>query len=173
MARPKTISEKEKKNMRKSLRPYRKTPRDIDWDLFEKLCELQCTQAEIAAILKVHPTTLSNQSVLEYGDTYEEIFKHFSAPGKMSLRRNQFLMSQTNAAMAIWLGKVWLGQRDNAQEETIDALKCLRDIILEKDSHRIREIDGQILAPEQPLLDTGPPGEEGSIQDELGAGGVI
>jgi hypothetical protein len=32
----------------------------------------------------------------------------------MSLRRYQFDLAENNATMAIWLGKQWLGQKDEA-----------------------------------------------------------
>ena len=38
---------------------------------------------------------------------------------KLSLRRYQFQQAERSAAMAIWLGKVWLGQRETVVTETI------------------------------------------------------
>lgn len=35
----------------------------------------------------------------------------------MSLRRSQFRIAETNATMAIWLGKQYLGQKDYPKEE--------------------------------------------------------
>ena len=35
--------------------------------------------------------------------------------GKASLRRTQFRMAETSAAMAIWLGKQYLGQKDKSE----------------------------------------------------------
>ena len=37
--------------------------------------------------------------------------------GKVSLRRMQFLQARKSAAMAIWLGKQYLGQRDHDKIE--------------------------------------------------------
>lgn len=39
----------------------------------------------------------------------------FSADGKISLRRTQFRMAETNVSMAIWLGKQILGQKDQQE----------------------------------------------------------
>jgi hypothetical protein len=50
-----------------------------------------------------------------YNMTLSECFKKFSAGGKMSLRRSQFRLAEKNASMAIWLGKQYLGQKDDKQ----------------------------------------------------------
>ena len=44
---------------------------------------------------------------------FAETFKVYSVDGKISLRRFQFRQAEKSYAMAIWLGKQWLGQRDN------------------------------------------------------------
>ena len=49
----------------------------------------------------------------------------------MSIRRNQAKLGEKSAAMAIWLGKQYLGQRDN-EDIKVDAhpmLKELADIL--------------------------------------------
>ena len=86
--------------------------KEIDWEYFRDLCELQCTQSEIASYLRIHVDTLRDRVLAEFDEDYSTIYKKFSEAGKCSLRRNQFVLSKTNAAMAIWLGKQWLGQRD-------------------------------------------------------------
>ena len=43
---------------------------------------------------------------------FNEAFAMYSAPGKVSLRRFQYELARSNATMAIWLGKQWLGQKD-------------------------------------------------------------
>lgn len=93
----------------------------IDWNLFEQLCAIQCTQYEIASMLKINVDTLHDRSLEYYKcTTYSEVYKKFSESGKCSLRRNQFVLSKTNAAMAIWLGKQWLGQKE--PEKLVDIL---------------------------------------------------
>lgn len=89
----------------------------IDWQQFEQLCALQATQGEIASMLKVDRGTLSRSVEEQYGAPYSAIYTMFSDGGKCSVRRNQYVMSKKNAAMAIWLGKQWLGQKD-AETET-------------------------------------------------------
>lgn len=107
----------------------------IDWDEFEKLCALQCTQSEIASFLKVHPNTLSDRVKEKYpGEDYSTVYKKFSESGKCSLRRNQFVMSKKNASMAIWLGKQWLEQRE-PESKTKDDLPPREVLLLLEDQN--------------------------------------
>jgi len=93
-------------------KPMGRPPKHIDWKEFEKRCAEHCTQQEICDALGVHDETLRIRIAKEYGLTFPEAYKKFSAPGKMSLRRLQFKHAEKNAAMAIFLGKVYLGQRE-------------------------------------------------------------
>lgn len=88
-------------------------PKEINWTLFEDLCSLQCTQSEIASVLHVHVDTVRDKAVAHYGEEFSAIYKKYSESGKMSLRRIQFNLAKKNTAMAIFLGKQWLGQKDN------------------------------------------------------------
>lgn len=110
--------------------------KEIDWTIFENLCQLQCIQTEIASCLKISDDTLRSRAIAHYGmDNYSDIYKRFSESGKCSLRRNQFVLSKKNAAMAIWLGKQWLGQRDYDKSEKIEnALLTLTHILQEIDN---------------------------------------
>lgn len=98
-------------------KPTGRPEKEIDWTLFEQLCAIQCTQSEIASMMKIHIDTLRDRAVVHYGDEYSNIYKKLSESGKCSLRRNQFVLSKTNASLAIWLGKQWLGQRDIQEDE--------------------------------------------------------
>lgn len=90
----------------------------IKQDEFEKLCGLQCTQEEICGWFGVHSDTLTKWCKETYeGRTFSEAFKVYSQDGKISLRRHQFRLAEKSAAMAIFLGKNILGQRDNWPEE--------------------------------------------------------
>lgn len=88
-------------------------PKPIDWKIFEQLCNIQCTHDEIASFFQIAKATLYERAVKEYGDEdFPTIYKRFTEGGKCSLRRNQFKLSVKNAAMCIWLGKQYLGQKD-------------------------------------------------------------
>ncbi len=86
---------------------------DIDWEEFEKLCAIQCTEEEIANWFNCHIDTINNRCKENYDCTFSDIYKKKSVGGKISVRRNQFNLSKTNSTMAIWLGKQYLNQKDN------------------------------------------------------------
>lgn len=83
-----------------------------DYKHFEGLCAIQCTEEEIASVMGVSVDTVSRRVQEHYNMTFAEVYKRYSAPGKAALRRTQFDLAKRNATMAIWLGKQWLGQRD-------------------------------------------------------------
>ncbi len=85
---------------------------EIDAKQFEKLCGLQCPLWEIAAWFQCSEDTIERWCKREYKLTFADAYKRLSAGGKIALRRMQFKQAEKNYAMAIWLGKQWLGQRD-------------------------------------------------------------
>jgi hypothetical protein len=113
-------------------RPVGRPEKPIDWQQFEQLCALQCTQSEVGSMLKIGKEALSRRVNEHYGEDYVSVYKRFSENGKCSLRRNQFVLSKKNASLAIWLGKIWLGQKDPGIDETKeDALNAIRQAIKE------------------------------------------
>jgi hypothetical protein len=94
-------------------------PTPIDWDLFEDMCDLQCTQQEIANVFHCNRETLRLKAQQKYGMEYQAVYDHFATGGKVSLRRSQFKLARKNAGMAIFLGKNYLGQKDNDTTITI------------------------------------------------------
>lgn len=95
----------------------------IDRDNFEKLCEMQCTLVEIANFFDCTPDSINKWCKKTYHRTFQRVYDAKRTSGLASLRRNQFRLSETNAPMAIFLGKQYLGQRDvftnniNVQED--------------------------------------------------------
>lgn len=104
-----------KEYVKKTNNPKMGRPRiQIDQEEFEKLCAIQCTEEEIAGWYKCSVDTLENWCKKTYKTTFSDIYKTLSATGKMSLRRSQFRIAETNPTMAIWLGKQYLGQKDRS-----------------------------------------------------------
>lgn len=109
---PKEI--KEEKN--KGGRPQREfSPKE--WRDFERLCSLQCTKLEICDWFNLDDCTLDKLVELKYNLSFSEVFAQKRGKGKVSLRRNQFKLSQSNPAMAIFLGKNYLEQKDKQEVE--------------------------------------------------------
>ena len=87
----------------------------IDFNMVDKLCAIQCTGEEIASVLGVNYDTLNLRIKETYSQSFSDYFKSKSGAGKASLRRTQFELAKKNAAMCIWLGKQYLGQREPEQ----------------------------------------------------------
>src|SRR5262245_43139262 len=110
------------------------SPREV-----ELLASCFCTQEEIAEKLGCSVDTLARR--------FAESYKKGVAAAKTSLRRNQFLLAKKNAAMAIFLGKNYLGQRDTVNLD-------------------VRQLDAEI-ERELALLDSGEEAEaSGAIASE-------
>ena len=84
----------------------------INRETFIGLCRLQCTLKEIASFFECSEDTIERWCVRELGKKFAEAYEEHSAAGKISLRRLQFKLAEKSAAMAIFLGKQYLGQRD-------------------------------------------------------------
>lgn len=87
----------------------------IDEEVVFKLAELQCTYAEIASFFRVCPTTIKTR--------FKDIVEQGKESGKCSLRRLQFRLAEKSAAMAIWLGKQYLGQTEKMEYINEDMVK--------------------------------------------------
>lgn len=85
--------------------------KEIDYQAVEKLANIQCTQEEIASFLGLSVRTLQRD------EEFCRIYKKGQDNGRMSLRRIQYKLADRNPTMAIWLGKQYLGQRDNIEVE--------------------------------------------------------
>ena len=102
---------------------------EIDYDQFKKLCEMQCTLQEIAGFFDCSEDTIERWCKRELEEPFAEAFKKYSAKGRTSLRRYQFKLAEKNAAMAIFLGKNYLGQKDFFESDNKDALAKLDQIL--------------------------------------------
>nr|DAZ07905.1 MAG TPA: hypothetical protein [Caudoviricetes sp.] len=96
---------------------------EIDKKRFEILCAMQATE-EVCSVLggekgKIDTKTLNRWCRETYKDekgrglTFSQVFRQKRLEGKASLRRMQWTLARRSAAMAIFLGKNYLGQSDN------------------------------------------------------------
>lgn len=92
-------------------------PKPIDLDVILHWMDLGATAAEIAGSFRIGVTTLDEKLKELTGLGFRELKKKVCGFAKISLRRNQFNLTKTNAAMGIWLGKQWLGQKDNPHHD--------------------------------------------------------
>lgn len=91
--------------------------KEIDKVQFEKLCGLHCTKSEICSWFGVTDKTIDKWCKKEYGENFSVVFKQKQDYGKISLRRTQWKLAETNATLAIFLGKQILGQSDHPARE--------------------------------------------------------
>lgn len=101
----------------------------ISPDQFEALCKIQCTEEEICSVLGVNTDTLVKWVKRQYGlKGFKEAFHRFSAEGRVAIRRIQFRLAEHNPTMAIWLGKQYLGQKDDSPEPEDDVIEVISDV---------------------------------------------
>lgn len=96
----------------------------IDYVAVEKLASIQCTQEEIAHFLDISVRTLQRD------EQFCHIYKKGLENGKMSLRRIQFDLAKRNTSMAIFLGKQYLGQRDDPVFNDDESLNNVKNILV-------------------------------------------
>ena len=100
--------------------------KEINQEQFEKLCAICCTQKEIADFFDCSIDTVNRWCKRTYKQTFADTYEKMSVTGKISLRRWQFKSAEAgNVTMQIWLGKQYLGQReqietDNKNDNTIN-----------------------------------------------------
>ena len=95
--------------------------KEIDENVVKNLAGILCTMKEIAAVVGCSVDTLERR--------FADIIKEGREQGKASLRRKQFKLADKSAAMAIFLGKNYLGQRDRFDDEGYDDQKLAKAII--------------------------------------------
>lgn len=85
---------------------------------FIKLCQIQCTQEEVASFFDCSIDAVESWCHRKYKMGFPDCLKKFGALGRMSLRRKMYQMAHDgNPTMCIWLSKQYLGMKEN--KETI------------------------------------------------------
>lgn len=105
------------KSLTKAKHPGGRPPKLVaDEDTLKKvrhLANIQCTQLEAAGALLVAEATF--EQFLRNNIKAREAWDLGLSEGRASLRRTQFKQAQRSAAMSIWLGKQYLGQKDKQE----------------------------------------------------------
>lgn len=106
----------------------------INQEQFEKLGQMMCTGEEISAFFGVSYDTLNEFCKQTYDETFVKVIKRFNEVGKASLRRTQFKIAEKgNSAMAIFLGKQYLGQSDKQENTNLERVVIVSDMPQEDD----------------------------------------
>ena len=122
-------------NSKKLGRPrFEFTPKVLDQ--IEKLASVMCTLQEIGDIIGCsHDTIQRNQEA-------KEAIKRGVANAKNTIRKTQFdIATKLNSSiMAMWLGKVYLGQTDKIQNTDDNAPLPIYDIIEHEEPKEVIEL---------------------------------
>ena len=96
---------------------------------FEELCQIQCTEKEIAAVLDMSIELLNQNCNKVYGLNFLDIYGQKREAGKQSLRRAQWAtaLEVKNPIMQIFLGKNMLGQADKQEIEHTGDIRITLD----------------------------------------------
>ena len=88
---------------------------EISLPELEKLAGLHCTYEEVAGWFGVTKQTIINR--MNSDDEFKQAWERGLSKGRIGLRRIQWrIAEQGNSNMAIFLGRVWLNQRDKPEE---------------------------------------------------------
>lgn len=111
-------------------------PRPIMLDQVLYWMDIGGTQEEIAGSFRVSKDTLERRLIEMTGLSFAQLKEKACGAAKIKLRNNQMKLSETNATMAIWLGKQWIGQKDPDKSDAIiishDAASLAMKEILDK-----------------------------------------
>ncbi len=110
--------------------------KEFDVKAFQDLVGLGCSQEEICWYFRdetgrcANVNTLSRWCKRTFGLNFKDYFAQNGYMAlKIRLRRNQFKLSEKSAAMAIFLGKNYLGQKDTIEHSNSEALDRLEAIL--------------------------------------------
>jgi IS30 family transposase len=91
---------------------------EVNWEEFNKLCEIQCTLMEIAHWFNCSEDTIERRVKEKHNMLFADYYKKESAGGRISLRRKQNEVAQAGSVpMLIWLGKQYLGQSEKVESK--------------------------------------------------------
>lgn len=121
---------KEKKVDPNIQKPMGRKLKPIDENQVKSLAGINCSYAEMAAVLGCDEKTLSNR--------FSRAIKEGREVGKMSLKRKQYEVAMGgNVTMLIWLGKITVGQVEQVRQ-VIDQRNL--NINSEVESSAVKEI---------------------------------
>ena len=109
-------------------------------DQIKDLASYMCTKAEIARIVGCSESTLQRNQLAQ------EAYELGVAQAKKSIRKTQFdIATKLNSSiMAMWLGKVYLGQTDKIQNTDDNVPLPIYDIVEEpKEVIEMKEVENE------------------------------
>lgn len=91
---------------------------EIDWKKVDLMLEAHCLGTEVANHLGIHPDTLYNRVKEEFKVDFSAYSRQKKEKGKSHVKVKQYQEARIgNKQMLIWLGKNWLGQKDEPKKD--------------------------------------------------------
>lgn len=79
--------------------PVMGAPRkEVDFEAFESLCQMHATEEEICWHFKMNHETLNARLMEKYGKTFSQVYPTLSVGGRMSLRRQLWMLAMGSEA---------------------------------------------------------------------------
>jgi hypothetical protein len=92
----------------------------IDPEQVKKLAAIQCSYAEMGAVLGCNESTLTRR--------FAQAIKEGREQGRMSLKRKQYEVAMNgHVTMLIWLGKQYLDQKDKVEHSEHDVERKFKE----------------------------------------------
>lgn len=100
-----------------------------EYSSIEYMAIIHCTGEEMAGVMGVDYDTLNRLVKQRYKKGFSEWYKEASSNGNMSLRRLQWKSAEAgNVTMQIFLGKQWLGQKEQI-DTNVSGDGMIKDIL--------------------------------------------
>ena len=116
-------------------------PKEIDWNVVDKLLVSGCNGVQIAAYLGIHPDTLYDRCQSDKGVVFSSYLQDKRAKGDAMIHAVQFdrAVKDKNIQMLMHLGKHRLNQKDKdiSTETTLEELVKLLSANLIKQSDKL------------------------------------
>ena len=120
------------------------TPKILDQ--IKDLASYMCSKAEIGKIIGCSESTINRNQLAQ------EAWEQGVANAKKTIRKTQFdIATKLNSSiMAMWLGKVYLGQTDKIQNDDENAPLPIYDIVEEpKEVIELKELQNDIIPKQE------------------------
>lgn len=159
------MAEKTEKNPQGAGRPLFQ----IDWELVDELCRIQCTLREITEFLKCDKNTLHDATIREHGVEFSRYYEQKRGSGKVSLRRALWrrAVDDGDKTMLIWLSKNYLDMADRIdqrQATTVEGTVAVVPAMTREQAIRILQS-----RTDKALEVTASEGEKGNAEGREGA----
>ena len=106
----------------------------FDWSKLDAILQYGAKMSDAADIMDVHPDTVAKKIKTKFKMTYPEYRNKKMSKVRVGLAQKQVEVAMSgNVSMLIWLGKQWLGQRDQHDIETKNENK----IVIEKQDDKL------------------------------------